>query len=94
MRLGIVLKTILKKLETALDNPAYNYIIHTSPFDTQMLPHYHWHMEIIPRLTRCVSGEFGVGDGLLHQPGAAGAGGAVPARHGGGSVGEGEKMKG
>src|SRR6202158_6167897 len=36
--LGTVLKTILLKLESALDRPAYNYIIHTSPFDTQALP--------------------------------------------------------
>ena len=50
--LGTVLKSILLKLEVALDDPPYNYIIHTSPFDTQALPHYHWHMEIIPRLTR------------------------------------------
>jgi len=28
--LGTVLKTILLKLESALDKPAYNYIIHTS----------------------------------------------------------------
>ena len=42
--------------------PAYNYIIHTSPFDTQALPHYHWHMEIIPRLRACVAGfEWGTG---------------------------------
>ena len=38
--LGTVLKTILLKIETALDKPSYNYIIHTSPFDTQALPHY------------------------------------------------------
>src|SRR5262249_14480958 len=50
--LGTVLKTILMKLEQALDKPAYNYIVHTSPFDVQPLPHYHWHMEVIPRLTR------------------------------------------
>ena len=50
--LGHVLKTVLNKLELALDNPSYNYIIHTAPFDTQELPHYHWHIEIIPRLTR------------------------------------------
>ena len=59
--LGTVLKTILLKLETALDKPAYNYIIHTSPFDTQALPHYHWHMEIIPRLTRVAGFEWGTG---------------------------------
>ncbi len=59
--LGTVLKTILLKLESALDNPAYNYIIHTSPFDTQSLPHYHWHIEIIPRLTRVAGFEWGTG---------------------------------
>jgi UDPglucose--hexose-1-phosphate uridylyltransferase len=59
--LGTVLKTILIKLEVALDKPAYNYIIHTSPFDTQALPHYHWHIEIIPRLTRVAGFEWGTG---------------------------------
>jgi UDPglucose--hexose-1-phosphate uridylyltransferase len=59
--LGTVLKTVLLKLEKALDEPAYNYIIHTSPFDTQALPHYHWHMEIIPRLTRVAGFEWGTG---------------------------------
>ena len=56
-----VLKTILMKLEVALDSPAYNYIIHTSPFDTQALPHYHWHLEVIPRLTRVAGFEWGTG---------------------------------
>ena len=59
--LGTVLKTILMKLEIALDKPSYNYIIHTSPFDTQSLPHYHWHMEIIPRMTRIAGFEWGTG---------------------------------
>jgi len=39
--LGMVLKTILCKLESALDDPPYNYIVHTSPFDTPEIPHYH-----------------------------------------------------
>jgi UDPglucose--hexose-1-phosphate uridylyltransferase len=59
--LGTVLKTILMKLEVALERPAYNYIIHTAPFDTQALPHYHWHLEIIPRLTRVAGFEWGTG---------------------------------
>ncbi len=59
--MGMVLKTILRNLEQALDHPAYNYIIHTSPFDTGPLPHYHWHMEIIPRLTRVAGFEWGTG---------------------------------
>jgi UDPglucose--hexose-1-phosphate uridylyltransferase len=59
--LGTVLKTILMKLEIALDKPSYNYIIHTSPLDSQSLPHYHWHMEIIPRMTRVAGFEWGTG---------------------------------
>jgi UDPglucose--hexose-1-phosphate uridylyltransferase len=59
--LGTLLKTILMKLEVALDRPAYNYIIHTSPFDARELPHYHWHIEIIPRLTRVAGFEWGTG---------------------------------
>jgi UDPglucose--hexose-1-phosphate uridylyltransferase len=59
--LGSVLRTVLRKLENGLNQPAYNYIIHTSPFDTQSLPHYHWHMEVIPRLTRVAGFEWGTG---------------------------------
>ena len=80
--LGTVLKTILMKLEIALDKPSYNYIIHTSPFDTQALPHYHWHMEIIPRMTRIAGFEWGTG--FYINSGAARAGGGVSARRGSG----------
>jgi UDPglucose--hexose-1-phosphate uridylyltransferase len=51
----------LYRLEQALDRPAYNYIIHTSPFDHGELPHYHWHIEIIPRLTKVAGFEWGSG---------------------------------
>ena len=57
--LGTVLKQVLTWLATALDNPPYNYIIHTAPFDHQDLPHYHWHIEIIPRLTNIAGFEWG-----------------------------------
>ncbi|MSQ94500.1 MAG: galactose-1-phosphate uridylyltransferase [Gemmataceae bacterium] len=59
--MGTVLKTVLMKLEIALDKPSYNYIIHTSPFDSQAVPHYHWHMEIMPRMTRIAGFEWGTG---------------------------------
>ncbi len=59
--LGMVLKTILSKLEAALDNPPYNYVIHTAPFDNNELPHYHWHIEIFPRITRVAGFEWGTG---------------------------------
>jgi len=59
--LGHVLHQVLSKLELALDRPAYNYIIHTAPFDHGELPHYHWHIEIIPRLTNVAGFEWGSG---------------------------------
>ena len=46
----------------ALDQPAYNYIIHTAPFDTRELAHYHWYIEIIPSLTKFQSPIRGVFD--------------------------------
>jgi UDPglucose--hexose-1-phosphate uridylyltransferase len=59
--LGSVIRQVLNKLEVALDSPAYNYIIHTAPFDHSELPHYHWHIEIIPRLTKVAGFEWGSG---------------------------------
>lgn len=56
-----VLRNVLGRLEVALDSPAYNYIVHTAPFDHQELPHYHWHIEVIPRLTKVAGFEWGTG---------------------------------
>lgn len=59
--LGHVLHQVLNKLELALDSPSYNYIVHTAPFDHSGLPHYHWHIEVIPRLTKVAGFEWGSG---------------------------------
>ena len=59
--LAKVLKTTLAKLELALDDPPYNYVLHTAPFDTHELPHYRWHLEVFPRLTRVAGFEWGSG---------------------------------
>lgn len=56
-----VLRQVIAKIEMALDRPAYNYIIHTAPFDTQELAHYHWHIEIMPSLTKAAGFEWGTG---------------------------------
>jgi UDPglucose--hexose-1-phosphate uridylyltransferase len=59
--LARIMKQVMGKIETALDRPAYNYILHTGPFDMQELNHYHWHIEIIPRLTKTAGFEWGSG---------------------------------
>ncbi len=59
--LARVMRVVVAKIEAALDRPAYNYIIHTSPFDTYANDHYHWHIEIIPRVTKTAGFEWGTG---------------------------------
>jgi UDPglucose--hexose-1-phosphate uridylyltransferase len=59
--LGVVLKQTLRKLELGLDDPAYNYVLHSAPFDTHDLPYYTWHIEIFPRLTGIAGFEWGSG---------------------------------
>jgi UDPglucose--hexose-1-phosphate uridylyltransferase len=55
------LKQVISRLEATLGRPPYNYIIHTAPFDHQEMAHYHWHIEIIPRLTQVAGFEWGTG---------------------------------
>ncbi len=57
--LTFLMQTVLKKIELSLDRPPYNYIIHTAPFGTGEVEHYHWHIEIIPRLTKMAGFEWG-----------------------------------
>lgn len=59
--LGSFLKRTLRTVETALEGPAYNYLLHTAPFRSAPLPHYHWHIEILPRLTQVAGFEWGTG---------------------------------
>jgi UDPglucose--hexose-1-phosphate uridylyltransferase len=69
--LAYALKTVLRKLRQALGDPAYNFMLHTSPVTTPRPGHpemwgtieldYHWHIEIMPRLTRIAGFEWGTG---------------------------------
>ena len=47
--------------ERALESPAYNLIIHNSPFSEQRGEFYHWHVELMPKLTRMAGFEWGTG---------------------------------
>ncbi|MFH0855161.1 MAG: galactose-1-phosphate uridylyltransferase [Candidatus Omnitrophota bacterium] len=66
--LGKVMKIVLSKLKKGLNDPSYNYVIHTAPFRRQKAGYwktvdqdYHWHIEIMPRLTRVAGFEWGTG---------------------------------
>jgi len=66
--LAEALKVTLLKLRSALNDPPYNYLIHTAPFRRPRAGYwatiqndYHWHLELIPRLTRVAGFEEGSG---------------------------------
>jgi len=59
--LGSLFQTSLKKLDKALGDPPYNFMLHTSPVVMPDLPYYHWHIEITPRVTRLAGFERGSG---------------------------------
>lgn len=50
-KLAPVLKEFLQKLSRKLGDPPYNLYLHLGPLRSEPLPYYHWHMEIIPKLT-------------------------------------------
>jgi UDPglucose--hexose-1-phosphate uridylyltransferase len=60
-QLASILKDMLMRLDKVLDYPAYNYIIHTSPFPDVSNDYYHWHLEIMPKLTKMAGFEWGTG---------------------------------
>lgn len=66
--LARTLKIVLSKLKKGLVDPPYNYVIHTAPFRRAKMGYwksidydYHWHIEIIPRLTKVAGFEWGTG---------------------------------
>ncbi len=61
--LAYVLRSTLKKISAALDQPPYNMVIVTAPVNyfSLDLAHFHWHIEIMPRLTTAAGFELGTG---------------------------------
>jgi UDPglucose--hexose-1-phosphate uridylyltransferase len=56
-----IMKSVNQKLNIALENPPYNYLLHTSPLKNSNLEHYHWHIEIMPKLSGVGGFEWGTG---------------------------------
>ncbi len=59
--LAETLKETLMRINIALNYPSYNYILHSAPCKTPELEYYHWHIEIMPKLTRVAGFEWGTG---------------------------------
>ncbi|MDD5145915.1 MAG: galactose-1-phosphate uridylyltransferase [Candidatus Pacebacteria bacterium] len=53
------LKTVLNKLYKGLNNPDYNFYLHTAPCDGRDYPYYHWHWTILPKTATWAGFEIG-----------------------------------
>ncbi len=67
--LAALLKEVLLRLKVFLNDPPYNYILHSGPNRTKrrggawktLSDDYHWHIEIMPRYVRIDGFEWGTG---------------------------------
>jgi UDPglucose--hexose-1-phosphate uridylyltransferase len=64
--LARILGDILRRMNKALVSPPYNLLIHSAPFvkedgTAQTADFYHWHVEIIPKLTKIAGFEWATG---------------------------------
>ncbi len=48
IKLAEVFRKSLKAISLALNDPPYNFYIHTAPCDGKDYPRFHWHIEILP----------------------------------------------
>ncbi len=70
VELAKILKEVLLKIKKGLGDPAYHFVVHTAPFqrkknkslkDSNIEDDYHWHIEVMPRLTHTAGFEKGTG---------------------------------
>lgn len=60
-RLARALRDSLARIKGLLSAPSYNFIIHTSPINGHEREDYHWHIEIMPKLSKVAGFEWGSG---------------------------------
>ncbi len=61
VELARILKEVLLRIKYLLKDPPYNFIIHTSAVEERDREDYHWHIELMPKLTHVAGFEWGSG---------------------------------
>ena len=70
------MKEILLKIKVGTEDPSYNYVIQSAPFRREkkgkqwrtINEDYHWHIQVIPRLTQAAGFEKGTGFHMCSIP--------------------------
>ena len=55
------IRTVMAGIDWALERPAYNVVLHSAPLTGEADHAFHWHLEILPRVTRYSGQEWGSG---------------------------------
>jgi len=59
--LARIFSETMRRLDACIPNVPYNFVLHTMPLRSHELDHYHWHFEIMPKLTMIAGFEWGSG---------------------------------
>ncbi len=69
--LAVIVRDFLRRMRVLLNDPPYNMVLHTAPsphprpgqpaYWSTIEQDYHWHLEVIPRITRIAGFEWGSG---------------------------------
>jgi len=59
--LAAMLKGLVARLDRTLEKPPYNLIVHSAPLREDAGPFFHWHVEVMPRISRVAGFEWGSG---------------------------------
>ena len=61
VNLARLLRSVLLRIDLVLTSPPYNFVLHNAPLREDDPVHYHWHLEIMPKLTLIAGFEWGTG---------------------------------
>jgi UDPglucose--hexose-1-phosphate uridylyltransferase len=59
--LATLLGEVLRRMAATLGDVAYNLMLHSAPLRARTLDHFHWHLEIVPKLSPLAGFEWGTG---------------------------------
>ena len=59
--LSMIFSDVLRRMDKVLNFPPYNFILHAAPVRDGASQFYHWHFELIPKLTKVAGFEWGSG---------------------------------
>ena len=69
--LALTLRSVLGRLQSLLGDPPFNLVVHSTPnliSQSDMESQYHWHIEILPRLTQHAGFEWATGFYINTKP--------------------------